>query len=178
MIFIKKNIVMVGMTGVGKTTIGKVLSKKLKKKFFDIDFEIENASGLKIADLFSEYGEKEFRKIEKKIIVKILNDYSEAIISTGAGIFNNKKINNLILKKSICVFLKAKKKTLYNRLKNNLYNRPKLTIGKLEDNIEEMYKNRIKNYNRAHIIVEVDHLSINEVSSLIIENLAKYEEKT
>ena len=95
MIFIKKNIVMVGMTGVGKTTIGKVLSKKLKKKFFDIDFEIENASGLKIADLFSEYGEKEFRKIEKKIIVKILNDYSEAIISTGAGIFNNKKINNL-----------------------------------------------------------------------------------
>ena len=85
MIFIKKNIVMVGMTGVGKTTIGKVLSKKLKKKFFDIDFEIENASGLKIADLFSEYGEKEFRKIEKKIIVKILNDYSEAIISTGAG---------------------------------------------------------------------------------------------
>mgnify|MGYP003954651051 CR=1 FL=1 len=164
------------MTGVGKTTVGRFLSKKLKRQFFDIDIEIENASGLKISNLFSEFGEKEFRRIEKKIKIKILNDNRGTIISTGAGILSDSEINNFILENSICIFLDAKTTTLYDRLKNNLYNRPKLTKGKLEDNLEAMYKKRIKNYSRAHIIVKVDGLSIHDVSSLVIKDLIKYEQ--
>ena len=63
----KNNIVILGMTGVGKTTIGKILSKILKFKFIDVDYEIEKASNLKVYDFFSQYGENEFRKLEKKI---------------------------------------------------------------------------------------------------------------
>ena len=68
----KKNIVILGMTGVGKTTIGKILSKILKYEFIDIDHEIEKASKLKIHDFFDNYGELEFRKLEKKIFFKSL----------------------------------------------------------------------------------------------------------
>ena len=65
----KNNIVMLGMTGVGKTTIGKILSKVIKAKFIDIDYEIEKASNLKVYDFFSQYGENEFRKLEKKVFL-------------------------------------------------------------------------------------------------------------
>ena len=68
MILEKKKIVLVGMTGVGKTTIGRVLSKILRRTFIDIDFEVEKASGQKIHHIFENYGENEFRKIEKKTL--------------------------------------------------------------------------------------------------------------
>ena len=67
----KNNIVILGMTGVGKTTIGKILSKIIKFEFIDIDNEIERASNLKVHDFFEKYGEKEFRNLEKKIFFKI-----------------------------------------------------------------------------------------------------------
>ena len=71
MILEKKNIVLIGMTGVGKTTIGRILSKILRKGFIDIDFEIEKASGHKITDIFEKYGEDEFRILEGKVLSKI-----------------------------------------------------------------------------------------------------------
>ena len=67
----KNNIVILGMTGVGKTTIGKILSKIIKFEFIDIDNEIERASNLKVHDFFEKYGEKEFRNLEKKSFFKI-----------------------------------------------------------------------------------------------------------
>ena len=69
MILKKNNIVLVGMTGVGKTTIGKILSKTTNFDFIDVDSEIEKASNMKIADFFIKYSEKEFRDVEKKILV-------------------------------------------------------------------------------------------------------------
>ena len=62
----KNNIVILGMTGVGKTTIGKILSKILKFKFIDVDYKIEKASNLKVSDFFEKYGEEEFRELEKR----------------------------------------------------------------------------------------------------------------
>ena len=76
----KNNIVILGMTGVGKTTIGKILSKILKFKFIDIDYEIEIASNLKVQDFFEKYGEKEFRELERKILLRSLQKKDNTII--------------------------------------------------------------------------------------------------
>ena len=174
MLLLKKNIVILGMTGVGKTTIGRILSKKLKKKFIDSDQEIEIASGMRIADFFSKFSEKEFRVLEKKIIIKIISENNGIVISTGAGALSEKKINNFIFSKTISIFLKAKKETIIERLKDNYKNRPKLSIGNLEENIEEMYNKRIINYNQALIKINVDNLSIQDVITEIIKNLDNY----
>ena len=72
MTFKNKNIIIVGMTGVGKTTIGKVLSKEISRNFFDIDQEVEKVTNLKIKDFFSIYGEPEFRRLEKSILIKLI----------------------------------------------------------------------------------------------------------
>ena len=69
-----KNIVLLGMSGVGKTTVGRLLSKKIKRTFCDIDHEFEEITKIRIPDFFSTYGEDEFRKIERNIIKYIWQD--------------------------------------------------------------------------------------------------------
>ena len=177
MSLIKNNVTLVGMTGVGKTSIGKLLSKKIKKEFLDTDFEIEKASGMKIKDFFKKYGESEFRKLEKKITLKIFENNKKVVISSGAGVFSDKLLNKFLLSKTICIFLNAKTETLLDRLNKNISNRPKLENGKLEEIIEEMYKKRIVYYNNAHIKINVDKLSIQEIVSKIVSKLRNYEKK-
>lgn len=166
----KNNIVILGMTGVGKTTIGKILSKILKFKFIDIDYEIEMASDLKVHDFFEKYGEKEFRELERKILLRSLQKKDNTIISTGAGILSEKKIISEIKKKSISIFLDISMSNLLNRLKHNTRNRPKLR-GDLKKNLENMYKNRITNYNQADIKISVNNLTAGDIVSRIIKKL-------
>ena len=143
------------MTGAGKTTIGKILSKEISRNFFDIDQEIEKISNLKIKDFFRIYGEPEFRKLEKSILIKLINENNKLVISPGAGIFCNKELRDFLLKECICVFLNAELSTLISRLKKNLSNRPKLNKGKLEENLKQMYKERINLYNKSHFSINV-----------------------
>ena len=169
------NYYLIGMMGSGKTTIGNLLSKKLDHNFFDIDQEIEKVSNLKIKDFFRIYGEHEFRKLEKSILTKLINEKNKFVISPGAGIFCNKELRETLLKECICVFLDAKLSTLISRLKKNLSNRPKLNKGKLEDNLKQMYKERINHYNKSHFSINVSDTPIFEIVKNILETLKQYE---
>jgi len=171
----KNNIVILGMTGVGKTTIGKILSKILKFEFVDTDYEIERASSLKVHDFFKKYGEAEFRQLEKKIFLKYLARKKNTIISTGAGIMSDAEIIDKISKESISIFLDIKISNLVNRLRHNTRNRPKLQKGNLKKNLENMYNHRISNYNQANIKISVDELPAGDIVSRIIKKL-NYEE--
>ena len=86
----KKNIVLLGMMGVGKSAIGKIISKKINMNFFDIDKIIENSYRLKIKDIFKIKGEDFFRKLEENETLNIL-EKKNSIISLGGGAFVNKK---------------------------------------------------------------------------------------
>lgn len=171
----KNNIVMLGMTGVGKTTIGKFLSKVIKAKFIDIDYEIEKESNLKVYDFFSRYGENEFRKLEKKVFLKSLSNTNKSVISTGAGILSDNEIISSIQTNSLSIFLDIKISNLVERLKYNLKNRPKLKKKNLKENLEIMYKRRISGYNQANIKITVDGLSAADVVSRIVKKLNNYD---
>lgn len=166
-----KNIVLVGMSGVGKTTVGRLLSRKLDKEFIDIDHEFENITKFKIADFFSEYGEIEFRKIEKKITTNTILNKDNLVISTGGGIFSDIEIRDFIIENSLTLFLNSSIDTLTSRLKKNLMNRPLLNKGSLIGNIEKLYRKRIENYMMAEHIVIVDNLSAEQVVIKIIEEI-------
>jgi len=105
MILKKNNIVLLGMTGVGKTTIGKILSKTTMCDFIDIDYEIEKASNMKVSNFFIQYNEKEFRKIEKKILIRNLLNENNTIISTGAGVLSDEEIIKFVKNESTSIFL-------------------------------------------------------------------------
>ena len=166
-----KNIVLIGMAGVGKTTVGRVLSKKIQRKFLDIDQEFEDQTKIRITDFFTIYGEKEFRKIERRIINDVLTKNKKLVVSAGGGIFSNDEIRNLIIKKSITFFLDSSIETLAERLKKNFSNRPLLNKGNLRDNIEKLYQKRIKDYMMANHIILVDDLSVEDVVLNIIKRI-------
>ena len=92
----KENIVFLGMMGSGKTSIGSIVSKKLKLDFYDTDQHIEKLLNTKISKIFQDKGEKFFRKYEEKITLQILQN-KNIIVALGGGAFLNKKIRNEIL---------------------------------------------------------------------------------
>ena len=166
-----KNIVLIGMAGVGKTTVGRVLSKKIQRKFLDVDQEFEDQTKIRITDFFSIYGEKEFRKIERRIINDVLTKNKKLVVSAGGGIFSNDEIRDSIIKKSITFFLDSSIETLTERLKKNFSNRPLLNKGNLRDNIEKLYQKRIKDYMMANHTILVDDLSVEDVVLNIIKRI-------
>jgi len=100
-----KNLILIGMMGSGKSTIGRLLAQKLNLRFFDIDFIIENKADMKIEEIFEKKGEAAFRNLEKEITLKFLNK-TNCVISLGGGAFINEIIKTKIKKKRHCYMVK------------------------------------------------------------------------
>jgi len=138
----KKKIVLIGMMGSGKTTVGKILSKILKLNFIDTDTLIEKKCGLKITKIFDKYGEKYFRCKEEEIILDaLLNDKKPSIVALGGGAFLNKKLQKIILKETLSIWLDTTIELIYKRCKRSRH-RP-LLYGD-NKNLKEIIKNLLK----------------------------------
>jgi len=161
-----KNLVFLGMMGSGKTTLGKIVSKKLSMNFVDVDYEIEIKEGIKISDLFKEKGETFFRKLEEQTTLESLKK-TNSIISLGGGAFINKKIQNEVLKNHISIWLKWNNKSLINRIKNN-QKRP-IAIQLNNKELDKLINKRSKSYAKARYKIECDRLSKIEITKKVIE---------
>lgn len=103
---IKRPIVLIGLMGVGKSTIGRRLASRLGIEFVDADHEIEKAAGLSISEIFERYGESHFRDGERRVIARLI-DNKPKVIATGGGAFMNDATRALILDKTISVWIDA-----------------------------------------------------------------------
>ena len=159
----KKNLVLTGMMGVGKSTIGKKLAEKLNLKFKDIDKIIEKKEKKKIKDIFDQHGESYFRKVERKITIDELKQNS-SVISLGGGAFLNAAIRKEIENTSISFWLDLDPSSLLSRIKRiNIKKRPLLEKNNLENTINQMYSERKKIYNRSDYRIKCKSLKINEI---------------
>ena len=114
----KKNLVLLGMMAVGKTTLGKIVAKKQELKFIDIDTNIEKKNSMTIKEIFKKKGEKFFRVEEENEILKSL-EKNNCVIALGGGAFMNKTVRENILKNAISIWLSVDIKTLNQRIKWN-----------------------------------------------------------
>ena len=156
----EKNIVLVGMMGSGKSSIGKLLSKKTGLNFIDIDVLIEKKENKSITEIFKLNGEKYFRDLEEKISIKKLKEYN-SVISLGGGAFLNAKIRKQSSLNSITIWLYWKTSTLIDRIKNNK-KRPVVTNLKANE-IKGLIEERSKVYNSSDYKVNCDKLSKSEI---------------
>lgn len=157
-----KNIVLIGMSGSGKTTIGKALSIILNKKLIDIDAYIEETQGKSISEIFNK-GEAHFREIESNAVLKISKN-TNSIISTGGGIIK-KEENMLQLKKNgIVIYIDRPVEKIINDIDDS--NRPLLKNNKT--NLYEMYELRYPLYKKYSDIIVSNDATEEEIINKII----------
>ena len=156
----KKNVILIGMMGAGKSTIGRLISKKYNLKFVDIDKLIENETKMKISDLFEKKGEIFFRNLEEKTTLKVLN-FKDTVVSLGGGGFINEKIRLEILKNHFSFWLKWNNKTLINRIK--LSKKRPLAFNLSDNELNKLIKKRSKIYSKAMFKIYCQNLKKHEI---------------
>ncbi len=168
---LKKNLIFLGMMGSGKSSIGLLVSRKLKLNFIDIDKEIEREMGTKITKIFENKGEKFFRELEEKVSLKMIKK-SRTVVALGGGAFLNKNIRKEVLDNHISFWLNWDSKTLIDRIKNSA-KRP-IAIKSSNYELNEMIKKRSNFYSKAMYKINCEGISKNEILNKVLEICETY----
>ena len=163
----KKNLTLTGMMGVGKSTIGKALSRSLSMEFIDIDKIIEKKIKLSIEEIFKKKGEIFFRKLEEKITLEEI-EKSNKIISLGGGAFMNKKIRDYVISYTKSFWLHIDVNQLAKRLDNSK-KRPLLINKNVTLTLEKIYNERKNIYALANHKIDCNNLTTNLIINKIIK---------
>jgi shikimate kinase len=167
----KRSIVVIGLMGAGKSTIGKRLAQMLGLSFIDADAEIELVSRMTIPELFAAYGEPEFRDLERRVIKRILRT-GPRVLATGGGAFMNEATRKTIAKAGISVWLKAELDVLMERVSRK-GNRPLLKTADPRATMQSLMDQRYPVYALADIIVMSRDEKKDVMAVEAIEALAK-----
>ena len=163
---LNSNLVLIGMMGSGKSTIGYLLSKYLKLKFVDIDFVIQKETGLTINSIFEKNGEDYFRNLEEKTTLKMLKN-SKKIIALGGGGFLNKNIKKEILHNHFSVWLNWKHSTIIKRILKSK-KRP-IAFNSNESDLKKLITERSNMYSKANFKINCETLTKNMIVKQIAD---------
>ncbi len=162
----RKNLTLTGMMGVGKSTIGRNLAKKLKYNFVDIDKIIEEKEGISINLIFKNKSENYFRKIENDVSLSELKK-SNSVISFGGGAFLNNAIRKSSKKLSVSFWLDVPIDLLIKRLSKSR-RRPLLYQKNISETIKKIYNERKKIYNEADYRIKCNSLKLEQIVNKIL----------
>ncbi|HIS73864.1 TPA: shikimate kinase [Candidatus Galligastranaerophilus intestinavium] len=165
-----KNIILTGMMGAGKTTVGKELATIMNCNFIDLDETIEKNYG-KISDIFKQKGEEYFRQIET-LELKKLNIQEAFVLSTGGGIVLKDENIKILQTLGYVFYLEASTDTIYERIKNQKH-RPLLNTPDPKRSIEEILSKRKKLYENSGEKITVNNKNVKEIAEEIYERIVR-----
>ena len=170
-----RSLVLVGMMGAGKSSIGRKLAQRLSLPFVDADCEIEHAAGMSISEIFAKHGEAYFRAGEARVIARLL-DGGPQVLATGGGAFMHPQSRDAIRAKGISIWLKADYEVLMKRIKRR-NDRPMLKTDDPGETLRRLMAERDPVYAEADVIVnsrDVPHeMIIAEIISAVAPRLAE-----
>lgn len=167
-----RSICLVGLMGVGKSSIATHLAGELDMTAYDSDQEIELSSNFTISEIFSKYGEAEFRRLEYLITKRILS-YGNVILASGGGAFANTATRNVIQDKSISIWIHTDIKTILGRLQK-IQSRPLLAGKDANKVMKNMLATRREYYNQADIKINCGESNKQQVTQKILLALQNY----
>lgn len=151
----EKTLVLVGLMGAGKTTIGRRLAKRLDRPFMDADEEIERSAGRSVSDIFEDFGEAAFREGERKVIARLLEECPPIVLALGGGAFLDDTTRQLVKDKAFSLWLKADLDVLMERVsKRNT--RPLLKTENPREVMETLMQARSEFYAQADLTIQTD----------------------
>lgn len=161
--------ILIGFMGVGKTSVGKLLSSKLNIKFIDMDNEIEKREKKSISNIFKECGEDYFRQLESDLLKELLKE-DDIVISTGGGIITKKENVGILKEEERVIFLDATAEKIQKNVAKEIDTRPLLKESKnVYETIDKLLVKRLDKYNDiCNIKISINDKNINEVVSEIL----------
>jgi len=173
---ITQPIVMVGLMGAGKTSVGRALARMLGIPFVDSDKEIEKAAGCSVVDIFSMYGEQEFRRVEEKVIERLLDTPPfTKVISTGEGAFITPAVRKMALERALTIWLRADLDLLVKRT-NFRHTRPQLLNTDARKILAQLIDERYDTYALADIMVETRDENIHKTLEKVLNAIEQHEQ--
>ncbi len=176
-IALNRPIVMVGLMGAGKTSVGRALARRLGVPFVDSDKEIEAAAGCSVVDIFAMYGEEEFRRVEQRVISRLMDTPPVAkVISTGEGAFITPAVREMVLKGALTIWLKADLELLVKRT-NFRNTRPQLLHADSRKILAQLIDERYGIYALADVTVETKDESLRKTLAKVVNAIQQYLKK-
>jgi shikimate kinase len=172
----RHSIVLVGMMGVGKSSIGRRLAARLAIPFTDADAEIEKAAGMSIADIFARHGENDFRSGEARVIARLLEGGPQ-VLATGGGAFMNPETRAAIRAKGVSVWLSAEFDVLMRRISKRKGERPLLQTADPAETLRRLLAEREPFYAQADLTVQSRDVAHEAVVTDILNALAAFLER-
>lgn len=160
-------IVLVGLMGVGKSTVGRRLARRLGLSFVDSDAAIEDAAGLSPAEVFERYGEQDFRDGERRLVARLVDEGSARVIATGGGAYVDPRTRELLNARAITVWLDAPVEILTERT-GRRDTRAQLRTGDRQETLERLAAERRAAYAQAHLHVKSGTGAHKEVVEAIV----------
>jgi shikimate kinase len=168
----KRNLVLVGLMGAGKSAIGRIVAQQLGLSFVDTDTEIERVSRMTISELFAAYGEDEFRALETRVIKRLLRT-GPRVVSTGGGAFINEKTRKQIERGGLSVWLNADLDVLWERV-NKRDHRPLLKTENPKQTLKDLMDKRYPIYALADITVHSRDVRKEVISNEVLTSVIDY----
>ena len=172
--FIDRPVVMVGLMGAGKTSVGRALARRLGIPFVDSDKEIEAAAGCSVVDIFSLYGEEEFRRVEQRVIQRLLDTPPALkVISTGEGAFITPAVREMVLERALSVWLRADLDLLVKRT-GVRDTRPQLLNTDSRKILQQLIDERYATYALADITVQTHDENLRKTLGAVLRGIEEY----
>jgi shikimate kinase len=169
----RRSVVLVGMMGVGKSSIGRRLAARLGVPFVDADAEIEKAAGMSISDIFARHGEADFRSGEARVIARLL-DTGPQVLATGGGAFMNEATRATIDSKGVSIWLSAEFEVLMRRIAKRRNERPMLQTDDPAETLRQLIALREPTYALADITVQSREVPHDAIVAEIIAAIAAF----
>jgi|SRR5579862_34390 shikimate kinase len=169
----RRSVVLIGMMGVGKSSIGRRLATRLAVRFVDADTEIEKAAGMSISDIFARHGEPDFRSGEARVIARLLEGGPQ-VLATGGGAFMNEGTRAAIKEKGVSIWLSAAFEVLLQRISKRKNERPMLQTDNPEETLRHLLKVREPTYALADLTVQSREGPHDAIVAEIVSMLAAY----
>jgi shikimate kinase len=166
-------VVLVGLMGAGKSTVGRRLARRLGLPFVDSDSEIEDAAGLSAGEVFKRFGERDFRDGERRVVARLASG-PVRVIATGGGAFVNEVTRTLLNDKCITIWLDAPVNLLAERTARRPETRPMLTNGSRAETLARLDEERRPAYAQAHIRVTSEGGAHHEVVERIVAAIDRH----